>query len=522
MKLRIALIVGIVMAMVGGFSYSVDALQHNLNTPIQMDSIFSTVSLKALTAHASIRINSDTEFTSANGVIGGTGVKSDPYIIEGWAIDAKGGWAGIYIGNTSSYVIIRNCLIYNATNTTSLTYGYGSGIALYFAQNIKIENVTSINNVRGVYFYGSYSRYNILANSTLDRNSYGIYSRFRPNNNTIYNNTISNSTYGMYIELGAAYNTIDNNRITSFSYYGIYMVGASYPIYNNTISRNTISSSGNRGIYMFGENYNNSVLYNYIEGTTYAVYITNGPHDNLFENNTLETNGDGFYLDNSASTSTGAIYSNVFSGNKIYNSTSEAIFTNGLYGDIHDNRFTGNTIINPGYYGIYFYDSYSNRIDNNTIKNASSYGIRFYYYADRNIVDSNLITRSGSYAIHIYGSNYNRLYYNALYYNHGSGSVYSNLSVQAYDAATNYWNTSSGFGNYWYDWANNNDTNDANGDGIVDWAYIIDGGTAKDHYPLKTPSAYAPVVPEFNGVMLIIALLLITAGVHRKKGTDFF
>ncbi len=497
------------------------SVRYNANSAeykVERSKLANSTAYRALVSRDVIRINSDADFTASNGVTGGTGTQSDPYIIDGWEIDAHGGWTAIYIGNTTSYAIIKNCLIYNATNLTSLTYGYGSGIALYFAQNIKIENVTSINNVRGVYFYGSYSRYNILANSTLDGNRYGIYIRFRPNNNTIYNNTISNSTYGIYMEFGATYNIINNNRIESFSYYGIYMAGASYSIYNNAISHNIISSSnGNRGIYMIDENYNNSISYNYIEGATYAVYISNGPHNNLFENNTLERNGDGFYLDNSASTSTGSIYSNVFSMNRIYNCTSEAVFADGFYGDVYDNRFTENTIINPGYYGIYLYDSYSNRIDNNTIKNASSYGIRFYSYANRNIVDSNLITKSGSYAIHIYGSNYNRLYNNTLYYNHGSGSIYNNLSVQAYDAGANYWNTTSGYGNYWYEWANNNDTNDQNSDGIVDWAYIIDGGTAKDYYPLKVPNSYAPVVPEFNGVMLIFALMLITASIYRKK-----
>ena len=42
-----------------------------------------------------------------------------------------------------------------------------------------------------------------------------------------------------------------------------------------------------------------------------------------------------------------------------------------------------------------------------------------------------------------------------------------------------------GIGNYWYDWANNNNTNDNNHDGIVDWPYSIAGSAgAKDYSPL--------------------------------------
>jgi hypothetical protein len=52
-------------------------------------------------------------------------------------------------------------------------------------------------------------------------------------------------------------------------------------------------------------------------------------------------------------------------------------------------------------------------------------------------------------------------------------------------------------GNYWYDWANNNDTNDQNHDGIVDWPYMIDGGLAKDNFPLKNAtSVIAPLPPR--------------------------
>src|SRR2546426_10672179 len=44
-----------------------------------------------LSTHPPISIEGDAGFTPANGVTGGTGTPSDPYIIEGWEINAFAG-----------------------------------------------------------------------------------------------------------------------------------------------------------------------------------------------------------------------------------------------------------------------------------------------------------------------------------------------------------------------------------------------------------------------------------------------
>ena len=50
----------------------------------------STVSVHAdLTPHGPIFIKYDSNFTLANGVTSGSGIASDPYIIENYAIDAS-------------------------------------------------------------------------------------------------------------------------------------------------------------------------------------------------------------------------------------------------------------------------------------------------------------------------------------------------------------------------------------------------------------------------------------------------
>ena len=68
----------------------------------------------AYTSHDVISIDSDIDFTAENGVGSGSGTEGDPYLIEGWDIDASLS-TGISISNTSSWIVIREVRIH-ATN----------------------------------------------------------------------------------------------------------------------------------------------------------------------------------------------------------------------------------------------------------------------------------------------------------------------------------------------------------------------------------------------------------------------
>ena len=57
-----------------------------------------------------IYINGNENFTEENGVVGGNGTKENPYIIEGWEINASI-TDGIRIENTTAYFVIRNCYL---------------------------------------------------------------------------------------------------------------------------------------------------------------------------------------------------------------------------------------------------------------------------------------------------------------------------------------------------------------------------------------------------------------------------
>ena len=73
---------------------------------------FSARDLNAQAAgpHDPILILSDSDFTSANGVVSGDGSMDNPYIIEGWEIDAPSGNA-IEVVGTTSWFEIRNVVV---------------------------------------------------------------------------------------------------------------------------------------------------------------------------------------------------------------------------------------------------------------------------------------------------------------------------------------------------------------------------------------------------------------------------
>jgi hypothetical protein len=109
----------------------------------------------AYTIHDPIRIYSNSDFTAANGVTGGSGTPSDPFIIEGWEIAALGFQYGIVIRDTDAPFILRDVYVHsgdielagidldnvaNATVTDSIVWGFGVCIDWGSSSNVTISN----------------------------------------------------------------------------------------------------------------------------------------------------------------------------------------------------------------------------------------------------------------------------------------------------------------------------------------------------------------------------------------------
>ncbi|MEW6069055.1 MAG: right-handed parallel beta-helix repeat-containing protein [Candidatus Thermoplasmatota archaeon] len=165
-----------------------------------------------LTPREPIYIEGNENFTSANGVISGSGTNNDPYIIEGWnisafSVSAQWWFDCIRIKNTSRYFVIRNCVVYGSGMSED-------GIYFYNVTHGTINNVTSHYNDDGIKLL--FSSNNKIINCTLYKNYDDGIHLWRSSDTIITNCTIRDSWwYGIRIEVSSniqiTYSTVYNN-----------------------------------------------------------------------------------------------------------------------------------------------------------------------------------------------------------------------------------------------------------------------------------------------------------------------
>lgn len=185
----------------------------------------------SLASHGPISINGNSQFNSSNGVVCGSGISSDPYIIENLSIDATSK-NGLSISNTNAHFIVRNCRIANNT-TQSSTY-----IGMYFTNvtNGTVRNV-EVHDLQRAFIFSLCS--NIVLsdglfyktrtenfvwtckNSTFTRNvfsdsnvtnTYPFYIEYCSNVTFIGNSL--NSTAGIYVHYNSGQVNLLDNKIT--------------------------------------------------------------------------------------------------------------------------------------------------------------------------------------------------------------------------------------------------------------------------------------------------------------------
>ena len=190
----------------------------------------------ASTAHERIFIDGNSEFTSENGVLWGSGAEWDPYIIEGWHINASAG-DGISVWDTDAYLIVRECYVHDGA-----FFGYYNGIFLLNCMNVTLENNTCSNNNDGMIL--GLSSGNYLRNNNCSNNGDGIFIGLSSNSNTLSNNTCSSNQYcGIFLESSSG-NTLMSNQLFVNSQYGVRIhSGSSNVIWNNTFYQNNGAGS---------------------------------------------------------------------------------------------------------------------------------------------------------------------------------------------------------------------------------------------------------------------------------------
>ncbi len=521
--------------------------------------------------HSVIRIDSDADFTQANGVVRGNGSASDPYVISGWSIDARGKGAGIYVGNVTSYFVIENCRVGNASQVSLNYYSYGGAIIIHNATHAVIRNVTVENSYIGVYVHEAPGTmiYNVTASGNGNTGIYVYYSNFTAinastamhssngilvdgsNNVTVeFSNVSYNSAVGLWLSASrgavvrgntfiddgtsgtfkgaiylreSRYATIAENAMVHGS---LVIDGGYYDFTTHTVVNNTVN--GKDLVYISNDDLNNATLSGdfgeiilanvqnvRIEGVNisdatvgieiaqtrftqgnivlrdvsvynmslYGLYLVEAPGITV-ENSTFVKCDEGMHAS--------------ISGRLTVNGSVFADNTEGAYLDSSDYvNVTSSLFLNSKLAGIHLAEASDRaRIENCTFK-GNDMGI--YVNSDYSVIRGNLFLNNREYGVYLEDYTYGNLIYgNSFYYNHDSGDSYRFYTVQAYDDGNNMWNTTSE-GNYWHDWANNNDTNDMNGDGIVDWPYrILGGSNPHDYRPVKKAVHEVPPLPPLN------------------------
>jgi len=305
------------------------------------------------TPHTPISINGNNEFTPANGVTGGSGTQTDPYIIEGWEIDAQGGKYGIQIENTDAYFVLKNSYVFNATLNTGMWWDQTSAIRLVNVVNGKIYNNTVVHSKQGIALLDG-SNHNQVSYNVINDTECGIFMYPDSTYNIITNNVFTNVGSGLYLECRANYNFIANNTIYNAST-GIYLGGYGYTAckYNN-ITGNKIQNCNGVGISIssFEPGYNviyNNEITNISSGNLpgYGIYFFDATTHNLVMNNRIaRTASYGIYLKDSSSSN--EIYLNSFintsPGGKGANGTSQA------YDGVGGNYWYNNTTKKGNYW----------------------------------------------------------------------------------------------------------------------------------------------------------------------------
>lgn len=328
-------------------------------------------------------------------------------------------YAGIYLHSTCNGTLINN----NCSNN-DLGVSIRGSVTPFFrsANNTIVNNTLSWNN----YGFQCWSADdNLITNNTLNNNDlFGISNAGRANNNNftyniirdddsvnprvgygigffngdgsnIINNTIINcESYGINLQYDSNGNTIENNTIINSLGTGINIYGDAPGCQNNEVINNTIINAGKAGIRLLKDITSTTIIDNTIKfSEAFGIYIAEDSHSTIILNNDIYDNEDyGIFIENSCNNTnilanriieTGiggtqeygiyiknTCYYTIITGNTVFNHTKIGIYIESNWNDIKENTVTFND--NEG---IYLNHSNYNNIQYNTAKN-NTYGLR--------------------------------------------------------------------------------------------------------------------------------------------------
>jgi parallel beta-helix repeat protein len=159
--------------------------------------------------HRAIVISNDYEFTPENGVCSGNGTLENPYLIQGWKIDAGYDDCGIRIHGTTRAFVIRDVEISGAKK---------SAIFLSYVRNARIEGCEFVANWIGVTL--NFSRFIRVSDTVFETNTDAIHS-FYSNENQFLDNTFVGNDTAIWLDASNENEVIGN--LIDGSHMGVYL-----------------------------------------------------------------------------------------------------------------------------------------------------------------------------------------------------------------------------------------------------------------------------------------------------------
>ncbi len=386
-------------------------------------------------------------------------------------------------------------------NGTSPPQNAGEVIAINVS-NFDITNLDISNTTIAVELV--YAKNTAIEHNKVNHTIIGI-EYIKSQNTTMENNIFDNVEVGLYDESASkiANNTFENNSIA------IDIMSSSNIIISNHMDACGIlidSWAGGRSLFI-----NQSITSDNTVNGKPVMYYKN---KNL-QNQTLSHNAGEIILANvsnafisNASFSNGTLGIEIGYSLKIH-IQNVSIMTQkyyGIYIAISNQLIIKKSSISYNFNGIYIGGEgdrapSKNMIIASNISYNTQRGIDIDWQNSGTIIN-NTITHNGGDAIYIFAGENNVIYQNIFEYNNGAGKTFSPKHVQAEsNDGPNYWyNSETHRGNYWQDWAMNNNTNDRDPkDGIVDWPYKLNGlENESDKYPLKNRALTTAPLPPSN------------------------
>ncbi len=429
-------------------------------------------SASAYSPHVPISIDGDADFTASKGVVQGSGTSTDPFVIEGWEIDASSAH-GILIQNTRAHFVIRDVRVHSGGATRD-------GIFLFGVANGRIENAVLSNNWHGVRVQGSDAI--AVSGGSFQMNVFGLHLA-QATNVSVTGNTFSSdgvfmsgSDVAHFASHSIASDNLVNGRLVRYekNCSGLDVEGA---ILGQLLVANCT------GIRVQGLAVSDTTVAveiafadrvvlrsNQFTGNLYGAYIQNVANATLEENRFAGNDADGLQMAEAVGV---AITDNVAQSNG-----GTGISVANAMARIEDNSVTGNGV------GVVVYDSGPSSVSMNTVAGNTD-GVQITFAANITVARNNITSNSGV-GVRVDRSRFVTVHHNNFVANQlhatdagGLGDAWDD----GYPSGGNYWDNYSGQDNC--SGPGQNVCPDP--DGLGDTPFVIAERT-QDRYPLMAPA----------------------------------